>query len=323
MIDNHPSSLVFSSNIPSFLDGLSSKRILIIGDVMLDRYVYGNVARISPEAPTQIIDIEGTTASIGAAANCARNITALGAHVTLISVVGDDEAGDEITRQIGMDANIIPYLLVEKGRHSTIKTRYVSGTYQLLRADWEGVSDIAKFMQKRIIELACSEIWKHDVVILSDYDKGVLTPHVIAAIVGAAHGKPVIIDPKKTDWRVYAGATVLTPNLHEWFIANGCSYEKEVASQKSRDCNIKNILVTRSKDGMSLIGEKNADIPAEAARVIDVTGAGDTVVALLALGMASGLSLVESARLANKAAGVVVGKPRTAVVTREELQNAN
>lgn len=305
--------------IPDF----SSRRILIIGDVMLDRYIYGNVARISPEAPTQIIDVEGITATIGAAGNCAKNITALGAHVTLISVIGDDSAGDEIVRQIGKEENLTPYLLVEKDRRSTVKTRYVSGTYQLLRADWEYDYDIANFMENRVIELACSEIDKHDVVILSDYDKGVLTPRVIAAIVDKAGAKPVIIDPKKTDWRIYAGATVLTPNLHEWFIANGVSYERDIASQKARDCNIQNILVTRSKEGMSLVGKENADIPAEAAIVVDVTGAGDTVVALLALGIASQMLLVDAAKLANKAAGIVVGKPRTATVTMEELQNAD
>lgn len=299
----------------------TSKRILIIGDIMLDRYVYGDVKRISPEAPTQVIDIGGTIASIGAAANCAKNITALGASVTLISVIGDDEAGREIMHQVGFDNGITPYLLIEKDRRSTIKTRYVSGNYQLLRADLEYDYDINTVIENRVIALACSEIAKHDVVILSDYDKGVLTARVIREIV-ASSSKPVIIDPKKTDWRVYSGATVLTPNLHEWFMASSQSYDQNSVCQKAIDCNIANILVTRSKDGMSLISRDTVcwDIPACAPCIVDVTGAGDTVVALLALGMASGLSLVESARLANKAAGIVVGKPRTATVTTKELE---
>lgn len=293
---------------------------------MLDRYVYGDVTRISPEAPTQVIDVASTVASVGAAANCAKNITALGGQVTLISVIGNDEAGDEITRQIGNEIFITPYLLVEKDRRSTVKTRYTSGTYQLLRADWEGDSDIATFIQRRIIDLACTEIPKHDVVILSDYDKGVLTPHVIAEIVYACHkaNKYIIIDPKKTDWRVYSGATVLTPNLHEWFMASGFEYNEEFVAKAAESSGIANILVTRSKDGMSLVPRSGpvTDIPAEARIIIDVTGAGDTVVALLALGIAQGMCLADAAKLANKTAGIVVGKPRTASVTMQELEEA-
>lgn len=325
------------------ISSFPSKRILIIGDIMLDRYVYGDVTRISPEAPTQVLDIGGTVISIGAAANCAKNITALGAQVTLISVIGDDEAGKEITTQVGLETGITPYLLTERERRSTIKTRYVSGTYQLLRADWEYDDDIAPITESRVIDLVCgtdsgigiedhnSIIAKHDVVVLSDYDKGVLTPKVIKEIVRAAKyfNKPIIIDPKKADWKVYSGATVLTPNLNEWFIASGKEYHRNIVHQKAMDCGIENILVTRSKDGMSLISmdannynDGRADIPSEAKIIVDVTGAGDTVVALLALGMASGLSLVEAARLANKAAGIVVGKPRTAIVTLEELESS-
>lgn len=297
----------------------ASKRILIIGDIMLDRYVYGDVKRISPEAPTQVLDIGGTIASIGAAANCAKNITALGANVTLISVIGDDEAGLEITKQVGENASITPYLFTEKDRCSTVKTRYVSGNYQLLRADWEHTRDISTMTENRVIKLAVSAIPYHDVIILSDYDKGVLTARVIREIIAGSGGKPVIIDPKKSDWDIYSGATVLTPNLHELYIATGKAYDKEMVHQKAHDCGIANILVTRSSDGMSLVGRENADVPARAACVIDVTGAGDTVVAVLALGMATGMNLTDAAKLANKAAGIVVGKPRTATVTVGEL----
>lgn len=304
------------------ISSFPSKRILIIGDIMLDRYVYGDVTRISPEAPTQVLDIDGIVASIGAAANCAKNITALGAQVTLISVIGDDDAGREITKLIGDENGITPYLLVEKERRSTVKTRYVSGNYQLLRADWEYDYDIGASMEDKVISLARSEIANHDVIILSDYDKGVLTARVIREIIAVSGDKPVIIDPKKTDWRIYAGATVLTPNLNEWFMASGQAYDRDLVSQKARDCNIGNILVTRSKDGVSLVGQQNIDVGAEAKLIVDVTGAGDTVVALLALGMAAGLQLPEAATLANRAAGIVVGKPRTATVTQQELEMA-
>lgn len=315
--------------ISSFPD----KKILIIGDIMLDRYVYGDVTRISPEAPTQILDIGGTVATIGAAANCAKNITALGAQVTLVSVIGDDEAGREITRQIGEERGITPYLLTEKHRHSTVKTRYVSGNYQLLRADWEYDADICHVTESRIIDLICgtdhgigiedhsSLIATHDVIVLSDYDKGVLTPRVIKEIVKAAKGKPVIIDPKKSDWNIYSGATVLTPNLNEWFIANNKSYDERSVVSKAIECGIDNILVTRSKDGVSLIKKNGSiwNIPSTAKAIVDVTGAGDTVVAVLALGIAAGMTLPDSARLANHAAGIVVGKPRTATATVAEL----
>lgn len=288
---------------------------------MLDRYVYGDVTRISPEAPTQVLDINGTVASIGAAANCAKNITSLDAHVTLVSVIGDDDAGREITKQVGLEKNIVAYLLTEKNRRSTVKTRYVSGTYQLLRADWEYDYDITTTTEERILSLVKPEIPHHDVVVLSDYDKGVLTDRVIKEIIHAAGNKPVIIDPKKSDWRIYSGATILTPNLHEWFIASGKGYDEELVLQKAIDCEIENILVTRSKDGMTLVSAERVivDIPSEASAVVDVTGAGDTVVAVMALAMASGLNMVDSARMANKAAGIVVGKPRTATVTMEEL----
>lgn len=305
--------------ISSFL----SKRILIIGDIMLDRYVYGDVTRISPEAPTQILDIGGTVSSIGAAANCAKNITALGAQATLISVIGDDDAGREITKHIGLETGITPYLLTEKERRSTVKTRYVSGNYQFLRADWEHDKDIRTVSEDRVIALAKSEIDKHDVVILSDYDKGVLTERVIREIIKASN-KPVIIDPKKADWNIYSGAMVLTPNLNEWFIASNKAYDERSVVSKAMECGIDNVLVTRSKEGVSLIKQNGSiwNIPSTAKSVVDVTGAGDTVVAVLALGIASGMALPDSARLANHAAGVVVGKPRTATVTKEELEMA-
>lgn len=311
------------------MNDFTSKRILIVGDVMLDRYVYGDVTRISPEAPTQILDIGGIIATLGAAANAAKNITSLGARVTMISVIGDDEAGREILKQIGEEEGIIPYLLVAKGRYSTVKTRYVSGNYQLLRTDWEHDSDIDTDFENKVISLACAEIKNHDVVILSDYDKGVLTRNVIAEIVEECMEKdiPVIIDPKKTDWKIYAGATVLTPNLHELYIASGSGYNRSIVLQKADDCNIHNILVTRSREGMSLIslyGEHQENhIPASAKSVVDVTGAGDTVVGVLALGISCGLNLLESAMLANKAAGIVVGKPRTATITLQELYDTN
>lgn len=302
------------------MTNFSGCKILIIGDIMLDRYVYGDVTRISPEAPTQVLDIGGTVSSIGAAANCAKNITALGAEVTLISVIGDDDAGREITKQVGAETGITPYLLTEKDRRSTVKTRYVSGHYQLLRADWEYDADIEALMEDRIICLVKSEIASHDVVILSDYDKGVLTARVVSEIIKMSD-KPVIVDPKKADWTIYAGATVLTPNLNEWFIASGRDFDASLVWEKAVDCNIGNILVTRSRDGVSLVcrdGE-SVSIPAEAKMVMDVTGAGDTVVAVLALGMASGMTLLDSAKLANKAGGIVVGKLRTATVTIDEL----
>lgn len=300
----------------------SGAKILLIGDVMLDRYVYGDVRRVSPEAPVPVLRGDSEDASIGAAANCARNITALGDSVTLISVVGDDESGAITLGKIGEDRLITPYVMVEKGRQSTVKTRFLSENHQMLRVDWECGYDISLPLQDRIIALAEAEILKHDIVILSDYDKGVLTGRVISAIVAAAkkYARQIIIDPKKTDWTIYSGATVVTPNLNEWFIATGRDYDPNFVGIKRVEWDIGNILVTRSKQGMTLInGNGHTDIPAVARHIIDVTGAGDTAVAVLAMGMASGLTVLEAAKLANKAAGIVVGKPKTATLTQEEL----
>ncbi len=302
----------------------SASKILLIGDVMLDRYIYGDVKRISPEAPVPVIKVGDEDSSIGAAANCARNITALGDSVTLISVVGDDENGRIILKKIGEDKLITPYILIENGRISTVKTRFLSENHQMLRADWETSGDIRSDLQDRIISLVADEALKHDVIILSDYDKGVLTPRVLKSVIAIAKscGKIVIVDPKKTDWHLYAGATVVTPNLHEWFIASGTEYSPAAVHLKLSECDIENVLVTRSKAGMTLVSATGYDdIPAVARHIIDVTGAGDTAVAVLALGLASEYSLLDAARLANKAAGIVVGKPKTATVTHDELFN--
>lgn len=298
----------------------SDSKILLIGDLMLDRYVYGDVRRVSPEAPVPVLLEESVDFSIGAAGNCARNITALGDHVTLISVVGDDKDGEDLLNKIAEDEKITPYVMVEKGRKTTVKTRYLSENHQMLRVDSETSLPIAPPLQDRIIALAETEIPNHDVIVLSDYDKGVLTPKVLSGVIAASKGKPVIVDPKKTDWSAYSGATVVTPNLYEWFIASGLEYDPNSVMRKLEQCEIENVLVTRSKAGMTLVSRfRHDDIPAVARHIIDVTGAGDTAVAVLALGIASGYSLLDSANLANKAAGIVVGKPKTAVVTHEEL----
>lgn len=300
----------------------SGKKILLIGDVMLDRYVYGDVKRISPEAPVPVIFVEGCDSSIGAAANCARNITALGGLVTLISVVGDDDSGTQILEKIAADEKITPYVLRETNRASTLKIRYLCDNHQLLRVDTETSSGIRAETVMQLLSIAKSEIPHHDVVVLSDYDKGVLTRDILLEIINYAkiYGKPVVIDPKKSDWSVYSGATVVTPNLHEWFVASGKEYSPDNVSCKLAEHAIENILVTRSKQGMTLVSfDGHDDIPAIAKYIIDVTGAGDTAVAVLALGMAAGLPVLESARIANTAAGIVVGKPRTATLSMEEL----
>lgn len=298
-------------------------KILLVGDVMLDRYIYGDVNRVSPEAPVPVLHAGGTTSTPGAAANCARNVTSLGAKVTLVSVVGDDENGRTILDKIAQDHLIRPYIFSDFCRKSTVKTRYLCNNHQMLRVDYEDHTPIRDSMLKRLISVVKSEIEKHDIVILSDYDKGVLTPFVLAEIIGEARRqkKMIIVDPKKTDWRVYAGATVVTPNLHEWFIASGVEYDPKAVAEKLMECGIENVIVTRSKAGMTLVERSGiyTDIPAVTQHIIDVTGAGDTAVAVLSLGMASGETLIESARLANKAAGIVVGKPRTATVEPDEL----
>lgn len=306
---------------------LSRANALVIGDVMLDRYVYGAVARVSPEAPVAILREEREIAVPGGAGNVVRNMTALGAAVAFISVVGDDQAGSDLTGLIGGQPNVEPWLLVEGGRATTVKTRYIAAGQQLLRADREQTGPLDARLAERILRIARDAIAATSVTVLSDYRKGLLNGTLAPQLIAAARaaGRQIIVDPKGPDYALYAGADVITPNRGELAEATGLPTDTEaaivVAASALRDrYGFGAVLVTRSEDGMTLVGVDGAlHLPAEAPEVYDVSGAGDTVAAALACGLAAGLDLRVAARLANVAAGIVVGKVGTAVARPSDL----
>ena len=306
---------------------LARTSVLVVGDAMLDRYVYGAVNRISPEAPIPVVSVERDVAMPGGAGNVVRNLTALGAAVAFVSVVGDDQAGSDLTGLIGGQPNVEPWLLVQGGRTTTTKTRYIAQGQQLLRADHEVVAAIHPKLAERLIRIAGDALAATTVTVLSDYNKGVLMGNVPAQIIAAARaaGRKVVVDPKGDDYSRYAGADVITPNRRELTEATGMRVDSEAAiaaaGQSLRAAHgFGAVLVTRAEDGMTLVTEGALQhFPAEAADVYDVSGAGDTVVATLAAGLAAGLDLAIAVRLANLAAGVVVGKVGTAVAREGDL----
>lgn len=308
---------------------LKRASVLVAGDVMLDRYVYGRVERISPEAPIPVLAIEREQTMPGGAGNVVRNLVALGAAVAFVSVVGDDQSGSDLTALVGGQAGVEPWLLVQGGRLTTLKTRYIAAGQQLLRADHEQVAPIHPKLADRLVRIAGDAARATSVVVLSDYRKGVFAGDTAARLIAAAHdaGRRVIVDPKGADWAPYAGADVITPNRRELGEGSGLPVGTEAEIVAASRALIARhgfgaVLTTRAEDGMTLVWQEGAEVrhyPAEAAEVFDVSGAGDTVVATLAGGLAVGLALPVAARLANLAAGIVVGKIGTAVARPEEL----
>ena len=307
---------------------LKGKVVLCVGDAMLDRFVYGHVERISPEAPIPVLRIAREAAMLGGAGNVTRNLVALGAAPAFVAVVGDDDAGREIGRLLGEQAGIDPCLVVEARRQTTIKTRFFASAQQLLRADQETSTPLSGLSIDQVLERARGLIAQAGCVVLSDYGKGVLGGSVPAELIAAtrAAGIPVVVDPKGTDYGRYRGASVLTPNRKELSEATAMSVDDDEAIVAACRHLIERhglgaVLATRSQDGMTLVeaaGEVH-HLPAEAREVYDVSGAGDTVVAALAAALASGASLLEGARIANVAAGIVVGKVGTAVAYADEV----
>ena len=303
------------------IEEIQKARVLVVGDVMLDRYWFGDVSRISPEAPVPIVKIDKREERLGGAANVARNIAALGAQVALISVTGRDEAGECLDRLLRAD-NIISVLHHDEGISTTIKLRVIGRQQQLLRIDFETQPS------HEVLSMALEDFRRmlpdYDVVILSDYGKGGLT-HIAQMIeLANAAGKPVLVDPKGDDYARYRNATLLTPNRGEFReVAGSWKTEGELAikaQQLRAELNLQALLITRSEEGMTLYREgQTVHQPAHALEVFDVSGAGDTVIATLGVMLASGADLPEAMHMANNAAAIVVGKLGTAVVHYEEL----
>ena len=313
------------------VEKLKGTAVLCVGDAMLDRFVYGVVDRISPEAPIPVVRVEREESMLGGAGNVVRNLVAAGAQPTFVSVVGDDAAGRDVTRLIGEHGEIDPCIIVEPGRQTTIKTRFFASSQQLLRADRETTAPLSESSRVQVLTRADRLLRNISALVLSDYGKGVLPPVIAGELIRRARalGKPVVVDPKGIDYSIYRGATVLTPNrkeLHEATQMPVHDEESIVAAARHliATCEVDSVLVTRSQDGMTLVTSDGSihHLPAEAREVYDVSGAGDTVVATLAACMGSGATLLESARIANVAAGIVVAKIGTAVAYAAEVVSA-
>lgn len=310
---------------------LSRQTVLCVGDVMLDRYVYGDVARVSPEAPTVVLAARREDITPGGAGNVALNLTGLGARCVLVSAVGEDEPGRTLAERLARERRVEPRFVLDASRPTTMKARFVSEQYSthLLRADWEDPRPIKLERENEILARALEALPSCGALILSDYGKGVLTPRVIEELIAAARRakKPVVVDPKGNDYRIYRFADLITPNRAEVSRAlnRDVRSAEEVAEAAAELCertDVSAILVTRSEDGMTLVerGEEPVHIPAYRVKVRDVSGAGDTVVAAMAAMLAMGAPLEAAARAANAAAAVVVGKRGTATVTFAELR---
>jgi len=306
------------------LPDFSRCQLLVVGDVMLDRYWFGDVNRISPEAPVPVVHVKKREDRPGGAANVARNIAALGGQVTLLSVVGDDEPGRILEMKLE-EEGVVSKFHRDPELETTVKLRVISRQQQLLRVDFE------KPPSDEILESKWDDFKVHienvDVVILSDYGKGGLA-HVEKMIqLAKQHKKKVLIDPKGDDYSVYRGATMVTPNRNELMDlakeGRRTSRDLEDVAKGLREAmEVDSLLVTRSEEGMSLFTAEGIwHEPTQAREVFDVSGAGDTVIAVLGLMMASGAELQDAMHIANRAAGVVVGKLGTATVSREELLN--
>jgi len=312
------------------LSALARQTVLCVGDLMLDEFVYGEVTRVSPEAPAPVIAVNRSELMIGGAGNVARNLAALGAHCIFVGVIGDDDAGELLRRSLGEERLIEPYLAVENGRPTTRKVRFVSEHHSthLLRADWEQAAAVSAATEDTLIARTAKALECAGSVILSDYAKGALTPRVVRAVIEAANaaGKPVIVDPKGRDYSHYRGATLITPNRQELADATHRAADTdETVAAAARDLRqtigAKAVLVTRSEAGMTLVGEgEPVHVPAYPVRVRDVSGAGDTVVAVLAAMLAMKTGFEAAMRAANAAAAVVVGKRGTATLSPSELR---
>ena len=314
--------------VTEILRTLRERNVVVLGDAMLDEFVWGDVTRISPEAPVPVVDVRRESVHLGGAANVLANLIALGARGTVIGVIGNDDAGKRLRnglRELGTDAN--DNLIVDEARPSTIKTRIIAHSQLVVRADRESRTPVSPQIEDRIISSIQDALREANAFVVSDYDKGVVTPRILGEILPFAYERvPVLIDPKLRNFNFYRPATLVTPNHHEALRMSDSEDQSDDGShhaastiRKKLGCDA--VLITRGDRGMMLLeGDSEPVYVKTAAReVYDVTGAGDTVIAALAAALAAGTSMLEAATLANHAAGIVVGKVGTATATAEEL----
>ncbi len=309
------------------LQTLRDRYVLVLGDVMLDEFVWGDVTRISPEAPVPVVDVRRESMHLGGAANVLANLVALGARGSVVGVVGDDAAGRRLQTGLSELGSQAQYLLIDASRPSTTKTRIIAHSQLVVRADRESRSPVTGKLEERIVSCLKDALRQADAFVVSDYDKGVVTSSILREILPVAYGRvPVLIDPKLRNFNSYRPATLVTPNHLEALRMSDTEDHSDDGSLHAakviRDklgCDA--VLITRGDRGMMLLEGDGRPVFVETAarEVYDVTGAGDTVIAALAGALASGATMIEAASFANHAAGIVVGKVGTATATAEEL----
>ncbi len=302
-------------------------KILVVGDLMIDHYLWGSCERISPEAPVQIVDITKETTVLGGAGNVINNLNVLGSHVSVCSVIGDDIIGEELIsmlHKIGVDSQNI---IKQRGRYTSKKSRVIASNQQVLRYDKESKENVLNSSVALILDALTLSIAEYDIVILSDYGKGVLTDALCQGIITLAksHGVRVLVDPKGVDFSKYKGAYLLTPNKKEAMLATNITITnqetlKEALLKLKKECDLGISLITLSEDGIATYDHELEIFPTVAKEVFDVTGAGDTVIASIAFALSAGKNIEQAAAFANLAAGVVVGKIGSATVSLTEIE---
>ncbi len=301
--------------------------ILVIGDLMIDHYLWGGCERISPEAPVQVVDIAKETTVLGGAGNVVNNLITLGASVSVASVIGDDAIGKELSMMLKSIGVKTEGLVTQRGRKTSKKSRIIASNQQILRYDKESKEDIETDSVNKILDAVKKDLFRYDMIILSDYGKGVLRSELTQGIIALSReaGKRVIVDPKGRDYSKYRGAHLLTPNKKEASEATGieisdASTLKEALVWLKEHCALDRSMITLSEDGIAIFEEEVMQFPTVAKEVFDVTGAGDTVIASIAFALSASRTIDEAARFANLAAGVAVGKIGSATVTIDEIE---
>ncbi len=314
--------------VQNLIHNFAGQRLLVLGDLMLDEFIWGEVRRISPEAPVPVVEINRESWHAGGAGNVVSNLLALGAQAVPIGVIGNDWAGEKLRERLGEAGAETKFLIVDANRPTTLKTRILAHHQQMIRADRESRLPLSEIIEDQLISTFLKALPDADAVIVSDYDKGVLTPRVLQAVLAVAAGKTVCLDPKIKNFTFYRPVTVITPNQLEAERATGIEITDETsllaaARQIRETLACPHVLITRGEHGMSLLSaETVTHIPTMARDVYDVTGAGDTVIATLALALAADADITEAALIANQAAGIVVGKVGTATLSGNDLIKA-
>ena len=316
--------------VNQILDSIRDRRIVVLGDVMLDEFVWGDVTRISPEAPVPVVDVRRESVHLGGAANVLANLVALGTQGNVVGVVGSDAIGERLRSSLNELAGRTDTLIVDSSRPSTSKTRIVAHNQLVVRADRESRVPVRVEIEDQIISHLKEALTGASALVVSDYDKGVVTPRILAEVLPFAYESlPVLVDPKLRNFDSYRPATLITPNHHEALRMSNSDDDTdaglhEAAKFIQQRLNCDAVLITRGEKGMMLLGsdDQPAYVKTAAREVYDVTGAGDTVVAALAAAVSAGASMIEAAMFANQAAGIVVGKVGTATASANELRAA-